>query len=164
MHIRLLVLFLGFMAFVNGQTMTAERLIEIIETESDTIVLEGNSARFLFNKTMLICIHDETANRMRIISPIVERSKLEEKELLNALVANFHSVLDVKYALSDEIIWSVYTHPLKELSDAQVVDAIQQVYAAALTFGGSYSSTNMVFPGNAKKKDEKKPPKTLNKI
>ena len=113
---------------------------------------------------MLICIHDETANRMRIISPIVERSKLEEKELLNALVANFHSVLDVKYALSDEIIWSVYTHPLKELSDAQVVDAIQQVYAAALTFGGSYSSTNMVFPGNAKKKDEKKPPKTLNKI
>ena len=55
---------------------------------------------------------------------IVEREKLGEEELLNALVANFHSVLDVKYALSDEVIWSVYAHPLKELTDAQVVDAI----------------------------------------
>ena len=79
------------------------------------------------------------------------------------MVANFHSVLDVKYALSDEIIWSVYAHPLKELSELQVVDAIQQVYAAAITFGGSYSSTNMVFPGNTKKVEKSKP-KVLKKI
>mgnify|MGYP000279780697 CR=1 FL=1 len=83
--------------------------------------------------------------------------------MLNALVANFHSVLDVKYALSDEIIWSVYAHPLQELSELQVVDAIQQVYAAALTFGSSYSSTNLVFPGN-KKKVERPKPKILKKI
>ena len=112
---------------------------------------------------MLVCIYDEGANRMRIISPIVERGKLGEEELLNALVANFHSVLDVKYALSDEIIWSVYAHPLKELSEAQIMDAIQQVYAAAITFGKSYSSTNLVFPGNTEKKESQKAPKTLKK-
>lgn len=146
-----------------SQNMNPKRLLDIIEQEADTLRVEGNTARFLFNEAMLICIYDENANRMRIISPIVEREKLGEEELLNALVANFHSALDVKYALSDEIIWSVYTHPLKELSQAQVIDAIQQVYAAALTFGGSYSSTNLVFPGNTNKKEKPEVPKVLKK-
>jgi len=59
----------------------------------------------------------------------------------------------VKYALSDEVIWSVFIHPLKELSDHQVLDAIDQVYNASVTFGATYSSTNLVFPGNTKKND-----------
>ncbi len=147
-----------------SQNMNPEKLINVIDQEADTLLIEGNSVRFLVNDAMLVCIYDENANRMRIISPIVEREKLGEEELLNALVANFHSVLDVKYALSDEIIWSVYAHPLKELSEAQVVDAIQQVYAAALTFGGSYSSTDLVFPGNTKKKEKPKDSKILKKI
>ena len=147
-----------------SQNMTPEELMGIIEQEADTVSVQGNTARFLFNDAMLICIYDESANRMRIISPIVEREKLGEEELLNALVANFHSALDVKYALSDEIIWSVFAHPLRELSEAQVVDAIQQVYAAAITFGESYSSTNLVFPGNTQRKEKPKAPKTLKKI
>ncbi|MDC6366997.1 MULTISPECIES: hypothetical protein [Flavobacteriaceae] len=145
------------------QEMNPTKLYEIIEQEADTVQTNGNSYQFLFNDVMLICVFDENANRMRIITPIVEREKLGEEELLNALVANFHSVLDVKYALSDEIVWSVYTHPLKELSEAQVIDAIQQVYAAAITFGGSYSSTDMVFPGNTRKVEMPKP-KILKKI
>ena len=145
------------------QDMDSEKLLEIIQQESDTVRVQGNTYQFIINETLLMCVYDENANRMRIISPIVEREKLEEEELLNAMVANFHSVLDVKYALSDEIIWSVYAHPLRELSEPQVVDAIQQVYAAAITFGGSYSSTDMVFPGNSKKVEKPKP-KVLKKI
>lgn len=152
-----------FSLALTAQQMTSEKLMEIIKAEADTLSIQGNSARFLFNDAVLICIYDESANRMRIISPIVEREKLGEEELLNALVANFHSALDVKYALSDEIIWSVYAHPLKELSEAQVVDAIQQVYAAAITFGESYSSTNLVFPGNTQRKEKPKSTKPLKK-
>ena len=153
-----------FFSFLGvSQDMTSEKLLDIIAMEADTVDIQGNTARFLYNQSMLICIHDESANRMRIISPIVEREKLGEEELLNALVANFHTALDVKYALSDEIVWSVYAHPLKELSEAQLVDAIQQVYAAALTFGGSYSSTNLTFPGNTQKKEKPKAPKILKK-
>lgn len=149
-YILLTLVFLAFHSLA-AQQMTAKRLTQIIEQEADTLVIDNHQIQFKVNNGLLICIYDENANRMRIISPIVEREKLTEDELLNALVANFHSALDVKYALSDEIIWSVYTHPLKELSDAQVVDAIQQVYAAAITFGNTYSSTNLVFPGNSKK-------------
>lgn len=146
-----------------SQEMTSAQLLEIIEQEADTVKANGNSIQFLLKETVLICIYDENANRMRIISPIVKREEIGEEELLNAFVANFHSALDVKYALSDEIIWSVFTHPLMELSEHQVVDAINQVYSAAVTFGGSYSSTNIVFPGNTKK-TEKPKPKLLNKI
>ena len=141
-----------FVGISFSQEMTSARLMEIIEQESDTLNIQGNSIQFLYNETMLVCIYDETANRMRIVTPIVELEKLEEDQVLNALVANFHSALDVKYALSNEIIWSIYVHPLRELTESQVVDAINQVYAAAVTFGTTYSSTNLVFPGNTEKK------------
>lgn len=149
--LRFLPIFL-FTSLCFSQDMTSARLLEIIEQESDTLNIQGNSIQFVYNETMLVCIYDEGANRMRIVTPIVELEKLEEDQVLNALVANFHSALDVKYALSNEIIWSIYVHPLRELTDAQVVDAINQVYAAAVTFGTTYSSTNLVFPGNTEKK------------
>ena len=149
---------------LQSQSMTPEKLMALIQQEADTVSAQANSAQFLFNDAMLICIYDEKANRMRIISPIVEREKIGEEELLNALVANFHSALDVKYALSDEVIWSVFAHPLKELTEDQVVDAIFQVYAAAATFGTTYSSTNLIFPGNTNKKEVPKKPRILKKI
>ncbi len=160
----MLILFCTFNLHVlTAQEMTPDTLKALITQVADTLQNNGNSIQFLYEEKMLICIYDENANRMRIISPIIERNKIEEKELLNALVANFHSALDVKYALSDEIIWSVFTHPLKELTEHQVLDAIHQVYAAAVTFGTTYSSTNLVFPGNTKKKEEEKPEKILKK-
>ncbi|WP_350287003.1 hypothetical protein [uncultured Croceitalea sp.] len=143
-------------ALFYGQQMTSTKLMEIIEREADSTIVQGNSLQFSFNDAVLVCIYDENANRMRIMTPIVKREELDEEALLNTLVANFHSALDVKYALSDEIIWSLYTHPLRELTEAQLVDAIQQVYAAAITFGNGYSSTNLVFPGNTKRKEEPK--------
>lgn len=143
----------------SAQQMQSRKLKELIVQVSDTLQESGNTIQFLYKERMLICIYDENANRMRIITPIVEREQLNEDQLLNALVANYHSALDVKYALSDEIIWSVFTHPLKELSEHQVLDAIDQVWAAAKTFGTTYSSTRLVFPGNTKK--QKAPPKKI---
>lgn len=154
------IFFSIFILNVHSQGMNPDKLKQIILKAADTTVAKGNTIQFLYNQTMLICIYDENANRMRIISPIIEREKLEEKQILNSLVANFHSALDVKYALSDEIIWSVFTHPLKELTDYQLEDAIKQVYLANKTFGSTYSSTNLVFPGNTKK-EENSPEKKL---
>lgn len=143
--------------------MTSEKLKELISQASDTLQINGNSIQFLYQEMPLICVYDENANRMRIIAPIVETKDVEEEQLLNMLVANFHSALDVKYALSDEVIWSVFIHPLKELSEHQVLDAIDQVFSAATTFGTSYSSTNLLFPGNTKKKETPKQKKLIKK-
>jgi len=156
-NILFLLPMLLFSISIKAQDMTAERIGEIISSVSDSIQTNGTSTwQFLYKDRLIICITDENANRMRIISPIVERDKLEEEQLLNSLVANFHTALDVKYAISDEILWSVFTHPLKELTDYQVEDAISQVYYANFTFGVSYSSTTLTFPGNTQKKEEPK--------
>ncbi len=149
----LALFFLIFSNVVNAQEMTPEKLESIISKVSDTLVSTGNSHQFIYKERPLMCVYDTNANRMRIISPIIKREDIKEDDILNALVANFHTALDVKYALSDEIIWSVFIHPLKELSEHQVEDAIKQVYAANVTFGSTYSSTNLTFPGNTKKKE-----------
>ena len=163
---RKFLFFITCLIFINrfslkAQEMTADKLQDLISQVSDTLMANGNSIRFLYNDMPLICVYDENANRMRIITPIVETKDIEEEQLLNMLVANFHSALDVKYALSDEIIWSVFIHPLKELSEHQVLNAIDQVYSARSTFGTSYSSTNLVFPGNTNKKEAPKQKKLI---
>ena len=145
-----------------GQNSTNETLEKIITKVADTVTGDMGRWQFAINDRMLICITDENNNRMRIMSPITELENLTEKEILNALVANFHTALDVKYAVSDEIIWSVFIHPLKELQEPQIEDAIKQVYSAAATFGSIYSSTNLSFPGNTQKVEkESTSPKQL---
>ena len=144
----LLIFALLFTFQIFSQETNNEILEKVIIRMSDS--LEGNSGnwRFSIKDRLLICITDENHNRMRIISPITEVSALSGEEILNSLLANFHTALDVKYAISEEVLWSVFIHPLRELSEAQIEDAISQVYFAAETFGSTYSSSNLVFPGS----------------
>lgn len=158
----LLLLTLLFTFQVFSQETNNEILEKVIIRMSDSI--EGNSGnwRFSIKDRLLICITDEGHNRMRIMSPVTEVSALSGGEILNSLVANFHTALDVKYAISEEVLWSVFIHPLKELTEAQIEDAISQVFFAAETFGSTYSSTNLVFPGSSLiQEPEKEKQKTI---
>jgi len=134
--------------------MNNEKLNTILTSVSDTIV--GNNGRWQFSikDKILICLTDATNNRMRIISPIVESNKLDNELKTSALVANFHTALDVKYAISDDVLWSVFIHPLKELTREQVIDAVKQVYTASISFGSTYSSTDLIFPGKNQEDSE----------
>lgn len=53
---------------------------------------------------------------MRIISPITDSNSLDDKLIKAALVANFHTALDVKYAVSEGVLCAVFIFLLKELS------------------------------------------------
>lgn len=148
----LFVFILSFQT-ASSQEMTTKKLGTILTTVSDSI--QGGNGRWQFKvkNIIFICITDTKHNRMRIISPITEANRLDEKLKSAALVANFHSALDVKYAIAEDVLWSVFIHPLKELSEKQIKDAVQQVYSANVTFGTSFSSTSLVFPGSEKKKE-----------
>lgn len=152
-----LLLAITVSATAFAQNTTNETLEKVITRIADTTAGQSGNWQFVVNDRLLVCLTDENNNRMRIISPVTDVAKLSEEELLNALVANFHTALDVKYAISDEVLWSVFIHPLKELSETQIEDAIIQVYNAAQTFGATYSSTNLSFPGNTKKIEREKP-------
>ncbi|MEM1219784.1 MAG: hypothetical protein AAGH79_12775 [Bacteroidota bacterium] len=142
------------------QQMNNEGLEKIFTEFVDTISGQAGAWEMVVNDQYIICITDEGHNRMRIIAPIVEVERMNAEELLKCMEANFHTALDVKYAISDGVLWSTFIHPLKELSEGQVADALAQVYNAAVTFGSSYSSTDLFFPGSKKQEE---PPKKGNK-
>jgi len=161
----LIILGLSFHFTVSGQNMTLTKLGEVFERASDSIVSQKSQWRFIIKEIPFIAIADSTHNRMRIISPIADSNRLTEELKDASLMANFHTALDVKYAISDNVLWSVFIHPLKELSEDQVFDAISQVFYAHANFGTTFSSTSLVFPGNkAKKKTKEKVKKRINKI
>lgn len=139
---------------IASAQMNNNRLKEILEQEVDTISGDSGRWQLLYNDIPMMVLTDEGNDRMRIIAPITEASKLDKGLLLDCLTANFHSALDVKYALSNDLLWSVYVHPLSPLTEVEVQSAIQQVYAAAVTFGTTFSSTPLLFGGG---KLEEKP-------
>ncbi|MBQ4822492.1 hypothetical protein J8M14_20660 [Aquimarina sp. MMG016] len=136
--------------------MTNEKLQEIITKNADTINGVVGNWQFVYKEIPMLCVTDAANNRMRIIAPIIESNNLDKDLLLDSMTANFHSALDVKYAIANGILWSAYIHPLKELSDKQLENAISQVYYAAKTFGTTFSSTELLFgAGNLDKESEK---------
>lgn len=163
MRVFFFVLFFVFGATLFAQNTSNKILGEILNRVSDHVEGQEGSWQFEIEQRIFICLTDENNNRMRIITPVIEVKNLSEKQMKHALVANFHTALDVKYAISDEILWSVFIHPLKELTEDQILDAISQVFYAAETFGTIYSSSNLTFPGNAQETDadDEKPAKEL---
>jgi len=141
------LLLLGTFFSINAQ-MNNAILEELLTEKLDSITGQPGRWQGTYNESIVIILTDETNDRMRIITPIIESSKLDEDLLLDSLTANFHSALDVKYAISDNILWSVYVHPLSPLTERELDSAVDQVYAAAVTFGTTFSSTPLLFGGN----------------
>ena len=135
--------------------MNTKHLGDIITEVADKVEGESGRWQFQINETIFIALTDENNNRIRIISPITDVISLDKEMLQNALVANYHSALDVKYAISEDVLWSTFIHPLKELSEAQLKDAISQVYYANVNFGTTYASTSLIFPGSKKSEEPK---------
>ncbi|MEM7549619.1 MAG: hypothetical protein AAF363_08090 [Bacteroidota bacterium] len=85
---------------------------------------------------------------MRIISPVAETNDMSKEQFEVLLEANFDRALDAKYSIYDNIVWSAFTHPLKELTEEQLVDALRQVVNLVNNFGTTFTSTDMVFGGD----------------
>ena len=132
---------------VAVQPMTNARLYELIRQASAEVTGKDGYWHLTIGERELLVITDESHNRMRIISPIVAQIQLDMDELTRLLEANFASALDAKYAFRDQTLWSVFTHPLAELSEEQFLDCLAQVTNLANNFGSSYASSNLIFGG-----------------
>jgi hypothetical protein len=76
----------------------------------------------------MVVVTDESHNRMRIISPVAKVEDLTKIQLQRCMEANFHTAADVKYAISNGLVWTCYINPLKELSADQFKDGVKQVF------------------------------------
>lgn len=126
--------------------MNKDKLKAILKANQIDFKHSNNSISFNINQQQMMIVYDENADRMRIICPIAEVAKVSPEQLQKALEANFHTNLDSRYAISDGIIWSVFIHPLSDLSPELLISAINQTYTAAITFGSEYSSGYLSFP------------------
>lgn len=150
---RLLLLTLMFVSSISyaDSKMTQIMLEKIVKTMASQS--KGNSGVVIFtysNRTLYL-ISDVRHNRMRIITPIIKYNKLTRKQIDAVLLSNYHQSLDARYAVSKNILFSAYIHPLSELTKSQIKSAVKQVVSLANTFGGKYSSGVLKFGGKKKK-------------
>ena len=136
--------------------MTEEKLDEIVRKEAQEVEGQLGSWTMSYGDTPLVIISHAEANRMRIFAPVIEAKNMKPGEMEKMLEANFHSALDAKYCLYEGMVITIYNHPLKELTDEQLVDAMRQVVVLAATYGTTYSSTDMIFGGGFQEKEKPK--------
>ncbi len=124
----------------SGVAMTPRQLLRCLETHTEVECVEGNVVEFSWQEMDLILVYDTHDDRMRIMTPIAALEDLEAGQMDMAMDANFHDLYDARYAVSDDIVWSLFVHPLSSLTDELLLSAIKQVAMAKLSFGSDYQS------------------------
>ena len=127
--------------------MTRSELESILREES--IAIDGSPGQWqmTINGRSLIVLADAPNNRMRIVAPVIPASELSAQQIQAVLLANFHTALDARYALSDDTVVSMFVHPLASLDEDYLRSAISQVSTLADNFGTTYSSGGIGFGG-----------------
>ncbi|MEM8952915.1 MAG: hypothetical protein AAGD22_02075 [Verrucomicrobiota bacterium] len=128
--------------------MTNSRLEELIrEIDVDA---EGEPGLWEFRVADLtvVCITDESADRMRVMSPVAPLTEITEEELAECMMANYDRALDARYCVNDAVVWSAFIHPLGDLSDELFLSGVLQVVNLRLNFGTTYASSGLQFGGD----------------
>ena len=142
--------------FINNTTvcaedMTQELMEKFVVEHVDVIKHNKGYILFTYEKVKMALISDVKHDRMRIISAITKYPSLNLETKTAVMESNFHLALDARYAVSQDILYSAYIHPLSSLTKSELKSALSQVSTLAATFGTTYSSGKLVFKGNAKK-------------
>lgn len=135
-------------AFDKMSTTKMEKVLHRISGNVDRMPgSEDTPGRWkvVFMQRELFVITDESSNRMRVMTPVIEEENLDSSDLKVLLEANFDRALDAKYSLYQGYLWSSFTHPFQELTVEQFKDALKQVATLADRYGDTYSSTDLVF-------------------
>ena len=129
-------------------TMNNERLRDLIQQKATTIHEDQLGFwKFEFDGMLVLVVTDESHNRMRIISPVLELDSLPNEQWRVLMSANFDRALDARYCVNGDMLWSAFIHPLEQLHTSQFLDGLLQVVTLAKNYGTSYSSSDVVFNG-----------------
>jgi len=130
---------------VEIEVMTPSKIKKIINEIAEEVEEQNGNLTFYYNGATLALLSDSEANRMRIVAPVIEATQLTEEQILSSMISNYHLALDARYAIGDGILYSVYIHPLAELTETQLVSAVRQVATLRNTFGNGYTSGELTF-------------------
>ena len=125
--------------------MDNQRLGALITKVGSKIEGKPGFWQFLYRARPLMVITDENHDRMRIMTPVTDQDQVNNAQAHELLAANFDRALDSRYATCYGILWSVFIHPLSELTETFFHDALEQVVNLAENYGTTYTSTGIVF-------------------
>ncbi|MEM7699905.1 MAG: hypothetical protein AAF236_16030 [Verrucomicrobiota bacterium] len=138
-------------AAVEEGPMNGAQLESILrEVAKDKIVVEGSVIEFVVEGIPIACVYDEAHDRMRLITPIKSFSEVTDEEKDAMLRSNFHSALDGRYAVSGDIVYAAFIHPLSSLTKYDFLSGIFQVASLRASFGDSYSSGLLQYGGETR--------------
>lgn len=129
------------------QRMDLESMDRILRAMGPQVERDGGVWSFEYLETPVLIITDSKANRMRVMSPVIDAEEVTADQWAAILVANFHTALDARYAVSSGTVYSLFLHPLGSLTHAELRSAISQVVVLSKTFGSTYSSSDIAFGG-----------------
>jgi len=126
--------------------MDQARLEMLFAEQVDAITGPPGAIQSIVEGFRLYCISDPENDRMRIIAPIARASSLDPRLLAVMLQANFEATLDARYAVSEDVVFATFLHPISSLSPELVRSATSQVISLATTFGTTFSSGAVGLP------------------
>ena len=74
-----------------SEVMNPESLYQVIQQYAENVSVKNNVISFTYQSVNVYCIWDVNADRMRMVTPIAEASKLTDELILLALKANYHT-------------------------------------------------------------------------
>ncbi len=120
----------------------------LIEAVGDDVEhTKSGKWRFKIEKVSVLIIADEAHDRMRILVGIAKADTVPTELYRRLMQANFDTTLDARYAVAKGVLWSMYLHPLKSLTDPLFLSGIGQTVNLFRTFGKTYSSGGLTFQG-----------------
>lgn len=127
--------------------MNLDRLNTLILKINPEATREENMWQFQLAERVVYVVADPAADRMRIMSPIAQTGTLPPELYERMLQANFDAALDARYAIAQNLVWSVFIHPLGSLTERELLSGTAQTVTAAINFGTSFSSGATVYGG-----------------
>jgi len=132
-------------AQTNQSIMTLTQLEAIINAEGTNVQGGNGQWQVTVEGRTLLVLADVGSDRMRIFTPIIPATDLSPVQIQSILLANFHTALDARYALSEDALVAAFVHPLSSLNDDYLRSALSQVATLADNFGTTYSSGALDF-------------------
>ena len=126
--------------------MDQDRLERLFADEVDAIAGPPGALQTKVDGIPVYCISDSARDRMRIVAPITRLTGLDPRLPEALLRANFNRALDARYAISEDVVFAAFMHPISSLSPELIASALQQVVTLVKNFGATYSSRNLETP------------------
>ncbi len=120
--------------------MTQQRMEILFADQVDAILGPPGAIQTKVDGINIYLISNPANDRMRIMAPVALASSLNPRAFHILLRANFNSTRDARYAISEDIVYATFIHPISSLTPGLLRSALAQIISLTKTFGTTYSS------------------------